>query len=231
MLKITNLSSGYGESMIINGLNFEIKKGEVVALIGKNGAGKTTLLKTIMGLIKEKSGEIYFDGNNIKKTKPEQRALLGMAYVPQGREIFPYLTVHENLILGLEARGKKAKDIPPDIYELFPELKSLEDRRGGDLSGGQQQQLAIARMLINEPKILLLDEPTEGIQPSIVFAIETAIRMIKEQKNISIILVEQFMEFALRLSDTCYLMEKGNFVFREETTLLDAERIKSYLVL
>lgn len=231
MLNITNLSSGYGDTMIINGLNLEIKKGEIVALIGKNGAGKTTLLKTIMGLIKEKSGEIYFDGKNIKKTKPEYRALTGMAYVPQGREIFPYLTVRENLILGLEARGKKAKDIPSDIYELFPELKSIEDRRGGDLSGGQQQQLAIARMLINEPKILLLDEPTEGIQPSIVFEIETAIRMIKKQKNISIILVEQFMEFALRLSDTCYLMEKGNFIFKEETALLDAERIKSHLVL
>jgi urea transport system ATP-binding protein len=231
MLKIDNLSSGYGESMIIHNLNLNVKKGEVIALIGKNGAGKTTLLKTIMGLIKEKEGEIHFDGKNLNKSKPENRALSGIAYVPQGREIFPFLTVRENLILGLEARGKKEKDIPEDIYQLFPELKTLEARYGGDLSGGQQQQLAIARMLITEPRLLLLDEPTEGIQPSIVFAIENAIKMIKGQKNISIILVEQFMEFALRLSDTCYVMEKGSIVFEEETAKLDNEKIKSHLVL
>ena len=231
MLKINNLSSGYGETMIIQNLDLEIKKGEVIALIGKNGAGKTTLLKTIIGLIREKEGDIEFEGESLKKRKPEDRALSGIAYVPQGREIFPFLTVRENLVLGLESRGKKAKDIPVDIYELFPELKTLNNRMGGDLSGGQQQQLAIARMLITGPKLLLLDEPTEGIQPSIVFAIENAIRMIKTQKDISIILVEQFMEFALRLSDTCYLMEKGNLVFGEETANLNAEMIKSHLVL
>jgi urea transport system ATP-binding protein len=231
MLKLSNISCGYGETMIINNMDLEIKKGEVIALIGKNGAGKTTLLKTIMGLIKEKEGEIFFDGISFRKKKTEERALSGIAYVPQGREIFPFLTVKENLLLGLEARGKKNKTIPEDIYELFPELKTLESRRGGDLSGGQQQQLAIARMLITGPKLILLDEPTEGIQPSIVFAIENAIRLLRQQKNISIILVEQFMEFALRLSDTCYVMEKGSIVFREETANLDAEKIKSHLVL
>ena len=231
MLKVSNLSSGYGETLIIDALEMEIKQGEVIALIGKNGAGKTTLLKTLMGLLTLKNGSITFNGEDISRWKSEQRSLAGMAYIPQGREIFPFLSVRENLMLGLEARGKPSAQVPDDIYVLFPELKSLEKRLGGDLSGGQQQQLAIARMLITEPKILLMDEPTEGIQPSIVFAIENAIRLIKAQGTISIILVEQFMEFALRLSDTCYVIEKGKIVFKEETTRLNVDQVNKYLVL
>ncbi|MEJ5283802.1 MAG: urea ABC transporter ATP-binding subunit UrtE [Brevinematia bacterium] len=227
MLEIENLSAGYGETNVIENINIKIEQGEVVALIGKNGVGKTTLLKTIMGLIENREGSVYFDGINIEKLRPEQRALLGIAYVPQGREIFPFLTVKENLMLGMEARQKNEKDVPEDIYELFPELKKIENRKGGDLSGGQQQQLAIARMLITKPKLIMLDEPTEGIQPSIVFSIENSIRMIKEQKNISIILVEQFVEFALRLADSCFVMEKGKFILGDRIENLDKDTIKN----
>ncbi|MCX7821056.1 MAG: urea ABC transporter ATP-binding subunit UrtE [Brevinematales bacterium] len=227
MLEIRDLSSGYGETIVIENINLQVKKGEVVALIGKNGVGKTTLLKSVMGLIRKKRGQILFNGINLEKLKPEQRAVLGMAYVPQGREIFPFLTVKENLLLGIEARNNVEKEIPKDIYELFPDLKKIENRKGGDLSGGQQQQLAIARMLITRPKLIMLDEPTEGIQPSIVYAIENAIRMIKEQKTISIILVEQFVEFALRLADSCYIMEKGKIIFGDTIENLDKNEIKS----
>ena len=154
----------------------------------------------------------------------------GIGYVPQGREIFPYLTVEENLLVGLEARGRKAV-VPDGIFDLFPNLKDIQNRRGGDLSGGQQQQLAIARILITEPKLLLLDEPTEGIQPSIVFEIENTIRFIKDQGRLSILLVEQYMEFALRLADFCYVMEKGSIVFHGNVRELSREEIKSHLAI
>ncbi len=231
MLEIRELTSGYDDTIIIKNLSLEVKKGEVISIIGKNGVGKTTFLKTIMGLINEKGGEIYFEGEKLNKTSPEMRALKGIAYVPQGREIFPFLTVRENLMLGLEARDSYSTNIPDGVYEFFPDLKKLENRMGGDLSGGQQQQLAIARMLITKPKLILLDEPTEGIQPSIVFAIENAIRLIKMQKNISIILVEQFVEFALRLSDICCVMEKGEIVFKENVNNIDSKIFKSIVSL
>ncbi len=231
MLEIRELTSGYDDTIIIKNLSLEVKKGEVISIIGKNGVGKTTFLKTIMGLINEKDGEIYFEGKKLNKVSPEMRALKGIAYVPQGREIFPFLTVKENLMLGLEARDSYSTNIPDGVYEFFPDLKKLENRMGGDLSGGQQQQLAIARMLITKPKLILLDEPTEGIQPSVVFAIENAIRLIKMQKNISIILVEQFVEFALRLSDTCYVMEKGKIVFKENVNNIDSKIFKSIVSL
>jgi urea transport system ATP-binding protein len=231
MLTIDNIKGGYGGSVIIDGLSLELKKGEVVALLGKNGAGKTTFLKMLMGLISLNSGRISFNGCDISKWKPEKRALSGIGYVPQGRDIFPFLTVRENLILGLEAKGKKEKDLPEDIFVLFPELKNLAKRKGGDLSGGQQQQLAIARILVTGPKMIILDEPTEGIQPSVVNEIENALKMIKDQGDISIILVEQFMEFALRLSDKCCLMEKGNIIFEEKTENLEKERILKHLAL
>ena len=231
MLEIKGIESGYGQSMIIHDFNLTAKQGEVIALMGRNGAGKTTLLKTIIGLIKVKNGTISYQGEDITSKNPEDRALSGIAYVPQGRDIFPFLTVHENLILGLEARGKNASDIPPDIYELFPELKTISNRKGGDLSGGQQQQLAIARMLITNPSMVLLDEPTEGIQPNIVSSIEHSIRLIKEQGKVTVLLVEQFIEFAIRLADTCYVMEKGSIVFGEKTADISKEMICEHLSL
>ncbi|WGK70101.1 urea ABC transporter ATP-binding subunit UrtE [Candidatus Haliotispira prima] len=217
MLKIEGLSAGYGETNIITDLNLEIPPGQIAALMGNNGVGKSTLLKTIMGILPAKTGIISFEGENITKAPSDVRAKGGLGYVPQGRDIFPFLTVKENLLIGLEARAvkravKKA-DLPDDIFQLFPALKDLLHRRGGDLSGGQQQQLAIARILITGPRLLILDEPTEGIQPSVCFQIENAIRFIKEQKSISVLLVEQYVDFALRLSDLFYVMEKGSLTY------------------
>ena len=198
--------------------------------MGRNGAGKTTLLRTIMGLMKPVSGSIVYEGIDITNWGSEKKAVHGIGYVPQGRDIFPHLTVRENLLLGLEARGKKAI-LPEAIFSLFPSLKTLLPRKGGNLSGGEQQQLAIARVLITEPKVLLMDEPTEGIQPSIVFQIENTIRFIKEQGNVSILLVEQFMEFALRLSDVCHIMEKGSILFKGAVADLSKEEIRNHLTL
>ncbi len=231
MLSIRGIHTSYGETAILRDVNIEIGKGRVVALMGRNGVGKSTLLKTVMGLVRPSSGSIIFEGENIAGTPPEFRAVRGIGYVPQGRDIFPHLSVRENLVLGLEARGKKAGTIPEGVFELFPMLKDLLGRSGGDLSGGQQQQLAIARVLITEPKLLLMDEPTEGIQPSIVFEIENAIRLIKAQGNVSILLVEQFMEFALRLADYCYIMEKGAITFEGAVAELSREEIKGHLVI
>ena len=227
---ISGITSSYGETVILREVDMDIPEGKVVALMGRNGVGKSTLLKTVMGLIRPLSGTIVHDRKDITHWKPEARALGGIGYVPQGREIFPYLTVQENLVVGLEARGKKGI-VPDGIFDLFPGLKDLQNRKGGDLSGGQQQQLAIARVLITEPKLLLLDEPTEGIQPSIVFEIENTIRFIKEQGNLSILLVEQYMEFALRLADFCYIMEKGSIVFHGDVRELSTDDIKNHLTI
>lgn len=217
MLSIRQLRCSYGETVILRDVHMEVPAGKVIALMGRNGVGKTTLLKALMGLVSVKTGNILFDGREITAWAPEKRARAGLGYVPQGREIFPYLTVEENLLIGLEAkkdRGRmtNGRAIPESIFELFPALKSIRSRKGGNLSGGQQQQLAIARALVSEPKLLLLDEPTEGIQPSIVMQIEKTIRSIKEQRAISILLVEQYLEFALRLADYYYVMEKGSIV-------------------
>ncbi len=230
MLSIKNVTSAYGETVILRDVDMEIPEGSVVALMGRNGVGKTTLLKTLMGLIRPLKGAIEYNGKEVTHWKPEARALDGIGYVPQGREIFPYLTVEENLMVGLEARRKKAT-VPEGIFELFPGLRDIQHRKGGDLSGGQQQQLAIARILIAEPKLLLLDEPTEGIQPSIVFEIENTIRFIKEQGKLSILLVEQYMEFALRLADFCYIMEKGSIAFHGDVKELSRDHIKSHMTI
>lgn len=230
MLSIKGINSAFGETTILRDVSLEIGPGQVVALMGRNGAGKTTLLRTVMGLIKPLSGSIVYNGREITDWSPERRAIQGIGYVPQGRDIFPHLTVRENLLLGLETRAKQAK-IPEGIFELFPSLRALLPRKGGNLSGGEQQQLAIARILVMEPKLLIMDEPTEGIQPSIVFQIENTIRFIKEQRNVSILLVEQFMEFALRLSDVCHIMEKGSIVFKGTVGDLNQEEIKNHLTL
>lgn len=229
MLKIEQISSCYGETQILRNVNLQIPKGKVVALMGRNGVGKTTLLKTIMGLLSIRTGNIIFNNRDITRWQTDRRVRSGIGYVPQGREIFPYLTVKENLLLGLEAQENRSSVIPEGLFELFPALKSMLSRKGGNLSGGQQQQLAIARALISEPKLLLLDEPTEGIQPSIVFEIENTIRFIREQKTVSILLVEQYLDFALRLADYYYIMEKGAVVSSGSTKEITKEVINNHL--
>jgi urea transport system ATP-binding protein len=218
MIAIQGLTAGYGESMVLRELSLNVPQGQVVALMGSNGVGKTTLLKVLMGLIKPRAGEITYEAKPITAWTPYRRAQAGIGYVPQGREIFPFLSVKENLVLGLEARGRKpGKDVDA-MLDLFPALKSLLARRGGDLSGGQQQILALARVLLTEPKLLVLDEPTEGIQPSIVDEIGDVLGRLKSQGGLSILLVEQFVDFALRHADYYYVMEHGEVSRQGEVT-------------
>ncbi|RIX49641.1 MAG: urea ABC transporter ATP-binding subunit UrtE [Rhodocyclales bacterium GT-UBC] len=213
MLKVDTLNQAYGGSHILRGLSFEVEIGKVTTLLGRNGVGKTTLLKSLMGLVKTKSGSITFDGKDITHLPPHERVKAGIGYVPQGREIFPRLTVEENLLMGL-ATKPGSTPIPPRIFEMFPVLKQMMHRRGGDLSGGQQQQLAIGRALAMGPKLLILDEPTEGIQPSIIKDIERAIRMLAATGEMAILLVEQYYDFAESLADQYLLMERGEFIMR-----------------
>ena len=230
MLNIEQLSCSYGETPILRDVNLTVPAGKVMALMGRNGVGKTTLLKTIMGLVHVRGGKIFFDGQEITQWSTERRARRGIGYVPQGRDIFPYLTVEENLLLGLEAReAGRGAAVPEGIFDLFPALKNMLSRKGGNLSGGEQQQLAFARVLVTEPKLLILDEPTEGIQPSIVMEIENTIRLVKEQGKISVLLVEQYLEFALRLADYYYVMEKGSIVSEGITDDLSKEVIVNHL--
>lgn len=213
MLKIDNLNQYYGGSHILRGLSFEVETGKVTTLLGRNGVGKTTLLKTLMGLVKSKSGQISFNAKDITHAAPHDRVKAGIAYVPQGREIFPRLTVQENLLMGLASCPRSAP-IPERIFEMFPVLKQMLHRRGGDLSGGQQQQLAIGRALAMGPKLLILDEPTEGIQPSIIKDIERAIRLLASTGEMAILLVEQYYDFAESLADQYLLMERGEIIMR-----------------
>ncbi|BAZ88801.1 ABC transporter ATP-binding protein [Raphidiopsis curvata NIES-932] len=230
MLQISNLNVYYGESYILRNVDLKIASGEMVCIIGRNGVGKTTLLKTIMGLLNPRDGQIHFAGNIINNQSPDQRAKMGISYVPQGREIIPRLTVKENLLLGLEARRKRPKkmEIPDEIFSLFPVLATMLHRQGGDLSGGQQQQLAIARALMGDPQLLLLDEPTEGIQPSIVLEIESAVRRIVETRGVSVLLVEQHLHF-VRQADYYYAMQKGGIVASGPTNELSQDVIQSFL--
>ncbi|MFA6835870.1 MAG: urea ABC transporter ATP-binding subunit UrtE [Fibrobacteraceae bacterium] len=229
MLKIKNIDSFYGESCVISGLSLHIPKGKIVALIGRNGVGKSTTLKSIMGIVKTgKESRIEMDGEEISKESTYARARLGIGYVPQGRDIFPQMTVQENIELSLYAIGKKKK-VPDYIYELFPILPKFAKRRGGDLSGGQQQQLAIARALVAEPKILLLDEPTEGIQPSIIEDIGIAIQKINKWKGITVLLVEQYLDFVMHNSDYLYVMEKGEIVYQNSTHSRNALEVQKLM--
>ena len=230
MLKISQLNVYYGESHILRNVDLSVPPGQMICLIGRNGVGKTTLLKTIMGLLSPRSGTINLNGELINSKSPDQRAKLGIGYVPQGREIIPRLTVRENLLLGLEARAKNRKkaEISEEVYSLFPVLKTMLSRMGGDLSGGQQQQLAIARALMGEPQLLVLDEPTEGIQPSIILEIEAAVRRIVETKGISVLLVEQHLHF-VRQADYYYAMQKGGIVASGSTTELSQDVIQKFL--
>lgn len=228
MLTIDKLDSYYGESRVINELSLEIPDGKIVCLIGRNGVGKSTTLKSIMGLVKTPTGTIKLGDKDITKLSTYDRARLGIGYVPQGRDIFPQMTVKENLELGLQPLGGKGK-IPEYIFEIFPVLSKFEKRKGGDLSGGQQQQLAIARALIAEPKILILDEPTEGIQPSIIKDIGNAIKKINKWKGLSILIVEQYLDFVLDISDSLYVMEKGQVVLHGDTDKVKAEDIQKLM--
>ncbi len=231
LLDIDHLNVYYGESHIIWDLSFKIMPGQAVCLLGRNGMGKTTVLKTIMGLLSPRQGSITLDGDPITTAPTHVRASAGIGYVPQGREIFPRLTVEENLLVGLEATAGNVRMIPEFVYDLFPILKDFLNRFGGDLSGGQQQQLAIARALVANPKILVLDEPTEGIQPSIIIEIEEAITKIKQERGISVLLVEQYFQFAQSLADYFYLMENGSLVMEGPTTGMDETQVQSYLSL
>jgi len=228
MLNIENLNQKYGGSHILRDLSFEVKKGEVTCLLGRNGAGKTTLLKCLMGVVASTSGKITFDGRDITHEPSHIRVRHGIGYVPQGREIFPRLTVYENLIMGLASRPSETP-LPKQIYEMFPILKEFLKRRGGDLSGGQQQQLAIGRALAISPQLLLLDEPTEGIQPSIIKDIERAIRSLAEQGTMAILLVEQYYDFAHSLADQYLLMERGEFIKRGSGEDMEKDGIRESL--
>jgi urea transport system ATP-binding protein len=228
MLTVSNLNQYYGGSHILRDLSFEAPAGKVTALLGRNGVGKSTLLRTLMGLVPAKSGQVVFQGKNITAVKPYERVRAGMGYVPQGREIFPRLTVEENLEMGLAARPRGSR-IPERIFEMFPVLRSMLRRRGGDLSGGQQQQLAIGRALAVGPRLLILDEPTEGIQPSIIKDIERAIRTLAESGEMAILLVEQYYDFARSLADQYLVMERGEIVARGAGADMDRDDVRRLL--
>ncbi len=231
MLQIKGLNTYYGESHILRDVDMNINQGEMICLIGRNGVGKTTLLKSLIGLLAPRRGEIIFNGDLVNRKPPHQRARSGIAYVPQGREIIPYLTVEENLQLGLEALPgglAKHKKIDELVYELFPVLKQFLARKGGDLSGGQQQQLAIARALLGKPKLLLLDEPTEGIQPNIVQDIEYAVKRIIRETGVGVLLVEQHLHF-VRQADRYYAMQRGGIVANGPTSELSKAVVEKFL--
>lgn len=232
MLKVGEVKAGYEGSMVLYDVNLLAEKGQIVSLLGRNGVGKSTLLKTIIGLVPLKEGEIYFHQQALKGLPIDKRARLGIGYVPQGREIFSSLTVEENILLGFEMMGKsgKNKKIPEEIFEWFPVLKEMLHRKGGDLSGGQQQQLAIARAYVGQPDILLLDEPMEGIQPSIVQLIQEVILKIAREKNIGVVLVEHDVDLAMETADFIYVMDHGHMVLEGETATIDIQEIEKHLV-
>jgi len=228
MLAVAQLNQFYGGSHILRDLSFEVPAGKVTALLGRNGVGKTTLLRTLMGVIPARTGSIRFGETDLSATKPYERVRAGIGYVPQGREIFPRLTVEENLRMGLATRPM-GSEIPPRIFEMFPVLKQMMRRRGGDLSGGQQQQLAIGRALAAGPRLLILDEPTEGIQPSIIKDIERAIRTLAETGEMAILLVEQYYEFARSLANQYLVMERGEIVKRGAGADMDKDGVHGLL--
>jgi urea transport system ATP-binding protein len=233
MLEVNALTVAYGQSQILSGVTLRVPPGEVACLMGRNGVGKTTLLKSIMGSLRPRQGNVSFMGQNITGWSPHKRARAGIGYVPQGRHIFPFLSIHENLLMGLEALSNGSRKgggaSLEEMYARFPALKVNPRKLAGTLSGGQQQQLALARVLVRRPKILLLDEPTEGLQPSIVQEIQELIQGLREQGSTGILLVEQFLDFALTVADQCFLMEKGEIVLSGPPSSLDQEQAQEYL--
>lgn len=230
MLDVQKINQYYGSSHTLRGVSIEVKQGECLALLGRNGVGKTTLLKCLMGVQPISSGQVIFDGQDITKLAPHQRAALGMAYVPQGREIFARLTVEENILMGMATKSSsQARKIKDEIFELFPVLRTMLNRRGGDLSGGQQQQLAIARALVAEPKLIIFDEPTEGIQPSIIKDIGRVINLLRNRGDMAIILCEQYFDFARELADHFVVLSRGEVVVTGHRDKMDSEEVKRHL--
>lgn len=227
MFDVRNLSAAYGQSQVLHGINLTVKPGEIVAVVGRNGMGKSTLMKSLIGVMPARSGQIVVDGSDVSALQSHQRVAKGLAYVPQGRQIFGTMTVRENIETGRVVTGKS--DIPPEIYALFPVLQEFEKRRGGNLSGGQQQQLAIARALASDPKILLLDEPTEGIQPSIIKDIAKVLKEIRDLKNLCIVVCEQVLSFVLDAADRILVMENGSIVHSDTRDRVDEAAIARFL--
>jgi urea transport system ATP-binding protein len=230
MLDISNLSVSYDGSRVLRGVNLHAPASKVVCLMGRNGVGKSTTLKSTVGLVKADEGVVKLDGEIISGMRPDVRARKGLGYVPQGRDIFPHLTVWENLKIGLVAHGKKANGSMDRVFELFPVLKEMLDRKGGVLSGGQQQQLAIARAVLTDPKVLILDEPTEGIQPNIIDQIGDTIKMLREEGKMTILLVEQYLDFAQELADIFYIMDRGRIVANGPIAELTDAVVKTHLM-
>lgn len=230
MLQAESINQYYGGSHTLRGVSLAVRKGQCLALLGRNGVGKTTLLKCLMGVLPLASGRITLDGQDISRLPPHRRAALGMAYVPQGRDIFARLTVEENILMGMAAKpAAQARRIRDEIYEIFPVLKSMLRRRGGDLSGGQQQQLAIARALAAEPRLIIFDEPTEGIQPSIIKDIGRVIAMLRERGDVGILLCEQYFDFARELADEFVVLSRGEVVARGDRAQMDGEDVRRHL--
>ena len=232
MLQVKELNQYYGGSHILRGVSFDARIGEVTCLLGRNGVGKTTLLKCLMGIIPARSGSVLWQDKNVTHWKPHQRVRAGVAYVPQGRDIFPRLTVEENLLLGLSRfSAPEARHVPDDIYALFPVLQEMKHRRGGDLSGGQQQQLAIGRALASRPQLLILDEPTEGIQPSVIKEISQVISQLAHRGDMAILLVEQFYDFAQQLADKYLLMSRGSIIQSGDGKNMEAEGVRGLVAI
>jgi urea transport system ATP-binding protein len=230
VLKVEQLNQYYGSSHTLRGVSLELEKGQCLALLGRNGVGKTTLLKCLTGVLPVAGGRVMFEGRDITRLKPHQRAAAGIAYVPQGREIFARLTVEENLRMGMATKpARRAGKIDPTMYELFPVLKDMLQRRGGDLSGGQQQQLAIAPARLSEPKLIILDEPTEGIQPSIIKDIERVIHMLRGRGDMAILLCEQYFDFAHALADKFIVLSRGEVVAAGSQAEMDQPDVKRHL--
>lgn len=230
MLDVQAINQYYGGSHTLRGVSLSLQQGECLALLGRNGVGKTTLLKCLMGVLPVSSGSVMFNGIDISRLAPHERAARGIAYVPQGRDIFARLTVEENILMGMATKpASAARRIKGEIFELFPVLKSMLARRGGDLSGGQQQQLAIARALVAEPKLVILDEPTEGIQPSIIKDIANVIRLLRERGDIGILLCEQYFDFARELADQFIVLSRGEVVASGDRSQIDGDDVRHHL--